>query len=207
MVLLNDMGDVLEEDEPGWRAKDGTLVDGVRKRLGVRTPRLYECSGSARSEEGLKESDELWVKAGVLVFANEDGSVDPLKRGLYVGDVDGGFEVLVVVVDPGEDAEKDEVTAGVVGAEGPLAKAVGVGLVEVRKEKEADGAFGEFGEYASKVDRAVVVRVGRGATFEKRVDPVVSPQAWPSVGGEDFADEFGKWGGECERNGAKEESG
>ena len=87
-----------------------------------------------------------------------------------------------------------------------MAKAVGVGLVEVRKEKEADGAFGEFGEYASKVDRAVVVRVGRGATFEKRVDPVVSPQAWPSVGGEDFADEFGKWGGECERNGVKEES-
>ena len=100
VVLVDGVDNVLEEDEPGGRAKDGTLVDGIGKRLRVRTFGLDKCSGSARSEEGLKESDELWVKAGVLVFANEDGSVDPLKRGLDVGGVEGGLEVDVGVVDP-----------------------------------------------------------------------------------------------------------
>ena len=66
------------------------------------------------------------------VFVDEDGSFDAFECGLYVGDVDGGFVVVVVVVDPGENAEKDEVAAGVTGAESPLAKAVGVGLVKVR---------------------------------------------------------------------------
>ena len=149
MVLLDDVGDVLEEDEPGRRAKDGTLVNGVRERLRVRTFGLDKCSGSAGSEERLKESDELWVKAGVLVLANEDGSVDPLKRGLDVGGVESGLEVEMSVVDPSKKTEGDEVAAGVGGTVSPLAKAVGVGLVEVRKEEEADAAFGNLGENRS----------------------------------------------------------
>ena len=149
MVLLDDVGDVLEEDEPGGRAKDGTLVDGVRKRLRVRTFGLDECSGSAGSEERLKESDELRMKAGVLVLANEDGSVDPLKRGLDVGGVEGGLEVEMSVVDPRKKTEGDEVAAGVGGTVSPLAKAVGVGLVKVRKEEEADAAFDDLGENRS----------------------------------------------------------
>ena len=149
MVLLDDVGDVLEEDEPGRRAKDGTLVNGVRERLRVRTFGLDKCSGSAGSEERLKESDELWVKAGVLVLANEDGSVDPLKRGLDVGGVESGLEVEMSVVDPSKKTEGDEVAAGVGGTVSPLAKAVGVGLVKVRKEEEADGTFGDLGKYRS----------------------------------------------------------
>ena len=43
-----------------------------------------------------------------------------------------------------------------VRTEGPLAKAISVGLVEKRKEKETNDALDGFGQYCGKVYAAVV---------------------------------------------------
>ena len=97
----------------------------------------------------MKKFDESWVDACGGVLGNEDGSVDAVKGPRDVGQEDGGFEVVVRGENPVEKAESDEVAAGVAGAEGPLAEAIGVGLVEVRKEEEADAAFDDLGKNGS----------------------------------------------------------
>ena len=92
------------------------------------------------------------------VFVEQDGGVYAVKGPRDVGEEDGGYEVVVRGENPVEKAESDEVAAGVAGSESPLAKAVCVGFVQKRKEKEANDAFDGFGEYGGEVYAAVVGR-------------------------------------------------
>ena len=124
-----------------------------------------------------------------------------------VGNVDGRFLVVVGGKYGVEDAECDEVFAGALGAECPLAVAVRVGGVEVGKEEFADGAFGNFGEDAGKVDAAVIGRGSGGTAFEKGVDPMNTPANGPAMFTDHAAEEFGEGVGNGFGNGLEETAG